>query len=107
MSHKEVNGKLMLSIYVRPELVTVLSNEDADAKEARTRFGRVLYTGLRCFISEYKELEFAVKHDFNSDDDLIEMKVNLRRIDLYREMLQLLGFDPYCDPERGWKGLKL
>ena len=36
MSHKEVNGKLMLSIYVRPELVTVLSNEDADAKEART-----------------------------------------------------------------------
>lgn len=106
MAHKEINGQLMLQIYVRPELVDALSDGEPCAIGARKRFARELYSDIRQLISEYKELGDAVTNGYDQKDDRYEMIIAYERITLCQELLRLLGFNPECDPELGWKGLR-
>ena len=106
MAHKEINGQLMLQIYVRPELAAALGDGEPCAIEAKKRFARELYSDIRQLISEYKELGEAVTYGYDQKDDRYEMNVAFDRITLCQELLRLLGFNPECDPELGWKGLR-
>ena len=96
----------IVKISVPSDLVDVLQSGESFSIEAKVRFSRQLYSSLRVLVPEYNELRDAVVNGYDQRDDKFEMFVDQERIKLLRQILMLMGFNPFWDPEHGCKELR-
>lgn len=96
----------MVKISVPSDLVDVLQSGESFSLEAKIRFSRQLYSSLRVLVPEYNELRDAVVNGYDQREDKFEMYVDQERIKLLRQILMLMGFNPFWDSEHGCKELR-
>lgn len=95
-----------MKVDIRDSFIDLLQNGCDLTIEAKIRVSRELYSNIRLLVRDYRELNHAVNNGYASDDDLREKTIAARQIDFYRELLLLLGFDPFHDPELGFWDLR-
>jgi len=95
----------MQKIKVRDSFVDLITSRYELTVEAKMRVSRELYFCIRQLVPDYRDLVAAVSGGYASDDGISEKTIVARQIDFYRELLILLGFNPYFDPEWGCRDL--